>query len=223
MGSPARVSIQAARRDLAELTERHGTDKGPASITRSSRFGRKHTLSGKGYTDTYAHFFDVLRDQPIRLLEIGIDRGASIPVWEEFFPHGTLAAIDIEERCARYQTDRTRVHIGSQTDPDFLRRVNAASGPFDVVIDDGGHMMDHHHVSLTTLWPLLPAGALYVIEDLHTAYMPEFGGGYLADASTIEKLKRVIDGMHHHAEAPQIVAGVAGMWIAGSIVVLVKA
>jgi hypothetical protein len=217
------MSIETARRDLAQLTERHGTDKGPASITRSSRFGRKHTLSGKGYTDTYAQFFDALRDQPIRLLEIGIDRGASIPVWEEFFPHGVLAAIDIEERCTQYQTPQTTVHIGSQTDPDFLRRVNAASGPFDVVIDDGGHMMDQHELSITTLWPLLPAGALYVIEDLHTAYMPEFGGGYRAEASTVEKLKRVIDGMHHHEEPPQLVAGVAGMWIASSIVVLVKA
>lgn len=215
-------SIDDASRELALLAERHGTDKGPASITRSSLRHRKHTLVGKNYTATYARFFAHLRDTPIRLLEIGIDRGASIPVWEEFFTAGTFAAIDIREKCRKYATDRTTVHIGSQTDPEFLGSVSSESGPFDVIIDDGGHTMEQHQVSLTTLWPLLNPGGVYVIEDLHTAYLPEFGGKYLSDGSTVEKLKHLIDELHSDEAPTPVITGLAGMWFAASVCVLVK-
>jgi len=216
------MSIESASRDLAELTQRHGTDKGPASVTRSSVLRRKHTLSGKGYTATYGRFFAEMRDQPIRLLEIGVDRGASIPVWEDFFPSAKLSAIDIDAKCKRYETDRTRIYIGDQTDPDFLQSVSAQSGPFNVIIDDGGHMMQHHYVSLTTLWPLLSPGGLYFVEDLHTAYQAEFGGGYRSEESTVERLKHLIDGFQV-GDVPRVVEDLAGIWFAKSICVLVKA
>lgn len=213
--------IDDASRELALLAEGHGTDKGPASITRST-FGRKHMLSGKNYTATYGRFFAHLRAIPIRLLEIGIDRGASIPVWEEFFTAGTFAAIDIREKCRKYATERTTVHIGSQTDPGFLRSVSGKSGPFDVIIDDGGHTMEQQQVSLTTLWSLLNPGGVYVIEDLHTAYMKEFGGKYLSEGSTVEKLKQLIDDLHSDEAPTPLITGLAGMWFAPSVCVLVK-
>lgn len=212
--------------ELAELARRYGTDKGPDSITRSSRLGRKHTLAGKNYTATYGQFFAELRDKPIRFLEIGIDRGASIPVWEDFFSNAHLAAIDIKPECAKYGTARTTVHVGSQTDPTFLRRVHDQSGPFDVVIDDGGHTMEQNQVSLVTLWPLLKRGGLYVIEDLHSSYRKEFGGSYLGPETTVEKLKNLIDSFHTvHFSQPiltPVIDQIAGIWIAPAIAVLRK-
>jgi hypothetical protein len=216
------MSIESAAHELAELSRRHGTDKGTASITRRSLRG-SHTLSGKGYTDTYARFFAERQNQTIRLLEIGIDRGASIPVWEDFFPAATFAAIDIKPRCRKFATPRTTVHIGSQTDPEFLGQVNGRSGPFDVMIDDGGHTMEQHAVSLQTLWPLLNPGGFYVIEDLHTAYWADFGGGYMSEDSTVEKLKHVIDSLNSDRGPAPVVTGLAGMWFATSICVLAKA
>jgi cephalosporin hydroxylase len=216
------AGIAETSAELAHLAELHNTDKGHASITRSTLRGR-HTLTGKGYTDTYGRFFGDLRGEPIALLEIGVDRGASIPVWEDFFTRASLAAIDIKEKCRKFETSRTRVHIGSQTDPEFLRQVSSESGPFDVVIDDGGHTMEQHFVSLTTLWPLLNAAGMYVIEDLHTAYRPEFGGAYLSPDSTVERFKHLIDGLQSDQAGPQVVSGLAGMWFARSICVLLKA
>ena len=39
---------------------------------------------------------------------------------------------------------------------------------FDIIIDDGGHTMRQHQISLKVLFKALKPGGLYVIEDLHT-------------------------------------------------------
>jgi hypothetical protein len=205
--------------DLAELALKHGTDKGTTPVERKRLFGRTSTLSAKGYTDTYARFFEALRDKPITLLEIGIDRGASVAMWEDYFTQASLHAIDIKQGCRKYATPRTSVYIGSQTDPGFLESVAASSGPLDIVIDDGGHTMEQHDVSLTTLWKHVKPGGIYVIEDMHTAYWKKFGGG--GDDSTMERLKRQLDTLMT-GEGDAMVDGIAGVWFARSVAVLFK-
>ena len=49
------------------------------------------------------------------------------------------------------------------------------AGPFDIVIDDGGHFMDDIISSFKTLLPHVRAGGTYIVEDLHTSYWAEYG------------------------------------------------
>jgi len=171
--------------DLDDLAIQFGTDKATQPVG---------PLAPKGYTVPYSRYLSRLRDQPLRLLEIGIARGASLKMWEKYFPNAYIYGIDINPACRQYQTERTRVFIGSQTDREFLRQVSEAIGAsLDVVIDDGGHRMEQHWISLTTLFPYLSSGGLYAIEDLHTAYESRYGGGYRAQESTIEFLKGLVD------------------------------
>jgi hypothetical protein len=44
-----------------------------------------------------------------------------------------------------------KIEIGDQADPMFLLDVAAKHGPFDVIVDDGGHKMHHQKVSFNTL------------------------------------------------------------------------
>jgi hypothetical protein len=58
--------------------------------------------------------------------------------------------------------------VGSQSDVAFLKDTVMAAGPFDVIIDDGGHSENQ---MLTSLFELLNGGALrpgglYFVEDL---------------------------------------------------------
>ena len=70
------------------------------------------------------------------------------------------------------------VHAGDQADRALLRRLADDYGPFDVVIDDGGHTAAQQVASFEALFPgLRPRGA-YVVEDTHTSYWPAFGGGW---------------------------------------------
>ena len=66
-------------------------------------------------------------------------------------------------------------------------------GPPDVVLDDGSHVMRDVRAPFSYLYPRMSSVGVYLVEDLHTAYWEEYGGG-LGQASTfIEYAKDLID------------------------------
>ncbi len=91
-------------------------------------------------------------------------------MWADYFPHARITGVDIDPMCKMYSGGRIDVKIGSQTDPAFLSQFT----DYDIIIDDGGHTMTQQKVSFDVLFPLLKPGGIYVIEDLHTSYWPEF-------------------------------------------------
>jgi hypothetical protein len=52
--------------------------------------------------------------------------------------------------------------------------------------------MNQQMTSFTHLLSKMRSEEIYVIEDLHTGYMSVYGGGYLANSSTIEFIKRLV-------------------------------
>ena len=61
---------------------------------------------------------------------------------------------------------------------------------------DGSHVAQHQRVSFDTLFPLLSANGLYVVEDTHTAYFFDFGGGLRRPGTIIEVAKGMVDGLN---------------------------
>lgn len=144
----------------------------------------------------YDSYFEKIQDQPINLLEIGVDRGGSLFTWQKYFPHSQITGIDINPDCKKFEEDNIKVFIGDQADTAFLNSVNEKTGPYDIIVDDGGHMMNQQITSFKTLFPLLKDGGYYVIEDWHTSFMPEyFDGG----EKTLDFLKNLIDRLNFWA------------------------
>ena len=77
----------------------------------------------------------------------------------------------------------------------FLRSLGDQYGPFDLIIDDGSHVNAHILASFNALFgDYLKPGGFYVIEDLDTAYDPEYGGGNIGHPGTsVELVKAMID------------------------------
>jgi len=119
----------------------------------------------------------VHQGKKVKVLEIGIQSGGSTRVWKRYF-RGTLdyTGIDIDKRCKQFESlkEGIKVEIGSQLDTNFLKRICATHGPFDLVIDDGGHTNDMMWTSLSSLWSCLNDKAVYVIEDIHALNMGRF-------------------------------------------------
>jgi len=173
---------------LTRLAIKHGTDKwGPHF-----------------YTPIYHGLFCHLRDQPIRLLEIGVGGyyqlkgagGASLRMWAEYFPNGQITGIDIAEK--RLTLDpRVTVCRGSQDDSAFLKKVSDERGPFDIIIDHGSHVPKHVVTSFYILFPFLKDGGIYVIEDVQTAFWPNFGGSMLHGGETVKLTRTIIECLNH--------------------------
>ena len=149
------------------------------------------------YLDIYERHLSTYRGTPLFFLEIGVSAGGSLEMWRRFFgAKATIVGIDIDEACQSRVDPPNVVRIGSQTDPPFLQKVVDEFGPPDVILDDGSHIGSHQQKSFETLFPRLKEGGLYMIEDMHTSYWPDWEGGYRRKGSAIEYVKQMIDDLH---------------------------
>jgi len=142
------------------------------------------------------NFKDFRDKKDLRILEVGVQGGGSLGMWRQYFDDPLVVGMDIDPACLKWQRERVRICIGDQENEETLRRVEQEYGPFDIVVDDGGHTMKQQLVTFETLFPLLIPGGMYVIEDLHTSYWPQFGGRKGKRATAIGYLKYLIDEMH---------------------------
>jgi hypothetical protein len=150
------------------------------------------------YLDLYDTYLAPYRCKPVKMLEIGVNRGGSLQLWRRYFgSEAMIYGVDVNPECARFADFPTQIRIGSQADPAFLRSVISELGRPDIIIDDGSHVAKHQQVSFETLFPLLAPGGIYVIEDMHTAYWRgEWEGGYKRPGTAVELVKQLIDDMH---------------------------
>lgn len=158
------------------------------------RFGTDKSSAHHNYLSFYEAYFAPRRHDPLKILEIGVFRGASLRTWESYFPHAEIIGADIDPLAQRFQRGRIRVERLDQSNIDELTRAAARHGPFDIVIDDGSHFWDHQTISLKTLFPFVRDDGFYVIEDLQTNYGAigeQFQG--LATTSCADLLKQWLD------------------------------
>jgi hypothetical protein len=210
----------------ADLRERYGYEGDLGEIYAANQGAAVHKWHH--YLPIYERYFGAWRGRPVRFLEIGVWMGGSLQVWREYLgPDAVLFGIDIDPKCAEQDGRVGQVRIGDQSDPAFLRSVVEEMGGIDVVLDDGSHRMDHIRASLAVLFPMLADGGCYMIEDLHTAYWPNFGGGQETEANFFNMVRALTDDMHawYHEGGrtyPEISGAVSGIHVHDSIVVLDK-
>ncbi len=142
---------------LAELAKKHGTDK------------HEH-----GYCAHYQHHIPKLEG---KLLEIGIQDGASLRTWQDFYPEAEVIGIDNNPVC---MIDGLDCVLGDVTKPEDVDRFN----DLDVVIDDGSHNSHEICAAFQLLWPKLNPGGWYVIEDLATQFNEAWGGSEAGSSAT---------------------------------------
>jgi O-antigen biosynthesis protein len=152
------------------------------------------------YLTEYDRLFDHYRDQPVRLLEIGIQNGGSLEIWSKYFGNAAaLLGCDINPDCARlrYDDPRIGVIVGDANAPVILGRVFERSPQFDIIIDDGSHLSSDIIRSFALYFPRIVSGGVFVAEDLHCSYWDEFEGGLFDPYSSISFFKRLADVISH--------------------------
>jgi hypothetical protein len=138
----------------------------------------------------------------LRLLEIGLacgyaHGGTAFTLWADYFPSLELLVGMEYEECVETMMKATwekgipeqlkrittpehwatmykkvRLERGDQSVPADLERVANAYGPFDIVIDDGGHSMKQQIWTLIYMFPFIKPGGLFFVEDLNSNFIP---------------------------------------------------
>lgn len=150
--------------------------------------------------ESYLSYYDVLlnslRNNPVSMLEIGVQNGGSLETWAEYFQSGKcFIGCDIDPKCGELVFDDNRINVvvGDANSSTAFKAIQTISHDFDIVIDDGSHISTDVLNSFVNYFPLVKPGGLYIVEDTHTLYMDQFGGGILNEFGAYAFFKRLVD------------------------------
>lgn len=129
------------------------------------------------YLDKYAFFLERFCARQVRLLELGIHKGASLRMWQEYLPYAEIFGVDVRDDCHQYETARIhtiRADLSKVEEVSRLKEIRP-----QIIVDDASHIVSHQLLALFTLFDVLPSGGVYILEDVETSLNPEqFEDGY---------------------------------------------
>ncbi len=154
--------------EMCRVMTWHGSDKGQG---------------WHNYTTIYSVLFGELRDQPLRIFELGLGTnnpnfafnmglngqpGASLRGWRELFSHALVYGADIDGDIL-FEEDRIKTFYCNQLDSiairDLWSQPDLQRG-MDIIIDDGLHTFEANSLFLEGSLERLNPGGVYVIEDI---------------------------------------------------------
>jgi 23S rRNA U2552 (ribose-2'-O)-methylase RlmE/FtsJ len=137
------------------------------------------------------------KNQPLTIMEIGVDRGGSLEIWKKYLPENSkIHGVDINPKCSEINfSENIFFHLGSASDRAFMEKT-FADIDFDIIIDDGSHICSDVIEAFKIMFPKIKNGGLYVVEDLCTSYWIVCGGGIRKKGSSIEYFKRFIENLN---------------------------
>ena len=149
------------------------------------------------YFPIYERHFSVWRDRSVVFWEFGVSKGGSLQMFQRYFgPMAKIVGIDIDPNTKRHEEPGIFVRNGNQSDTGFLNSIIQEFGLPDVVLDDGSHNMSDLWITFSHLYPQMAKNSVYFVEDLHTCYWEEYGGGAGKKESFLEKTKNLVDELH---------------------------
>lgn len=152
------------------------------------------------YIKEYSQIFYPYRDKPVGILEIGIQNGGSLEIWDRYFKnYNYILGVDINNACKALQFETNKISIivadinTQETEYLILEKFNS----FEIIIDDGSHTSGDIIKSFCRYFKHLSDGGIYIIEDMHCSYRKNFGGGVNEGYSAISFLKLLIDAINY--------------------------
>lgn len=120
--------------------------------------------NGHNYCEIYERYFDKRRNDPIVLLEMGVQFGYSIRLWLEYFPKALVFGVDVGNEHGI--TDPRYTHfVTSMTNAEFWKTSHLS---FDLVVEDASHRARDTMQAFELVWPRVKPSGLYIIEDVQT-------------------------------------------------------
>jgi 23S rRNA U2552 (ribose-2'-O)-methylase RlmE/FtsJ len=134
------------------------------------------------------------KNKPLTFMEIGVAMGGSLEIWKKYLPENSkIYGVDINPKCKEINfSENIFFHLGSASDRDFMEKT-FGDIEFDIILDDGSHICSDVIETFKIMFPQIKDGGLYIVEDLHTSYDKEFGGGFRKKGSSIEYFKNCVD------------------------------
>jgi cephalosporin hydroxylase len=123
------------------------------------------------YLETYEKIFEHKKNTAKNILEIGVQDGGSIKLWNDYFVNATIYGLDIRKIRDHWPTilSEPRVRLGcfDAYDSQFFynQMINLK---FDIMIDDGPHTLESMIFFIENYSKLLEDDGILVVEDVQS-------------------------------------------------------
>jgi hypothetical protein len=179
------------------------TNKVQSPLTLSKIYEKysDNTDSGSGDKGTSHSYIEIYEDllskyrKNSTVLEIGVSHGMSIRMWNEYFIDSKIYGVDICKNfyvgnvlqdvlgsAKKLMSEGFNIFIDDATKQEFVDKIKHLK--FDVIVDDGSHVLSDQILSFVLLKNLMKEGGVYIIEDVNN----------------IDITKSVFKGLHSNCE-----------------------
>jgi hypothetical protein len=132
------------------------------------------------YCPVYYDLFKDKRETKGYVVELGMGEGASLKMWNDFFPNSGIFGLDNELKRVKRFSDLTDIEVDEwprisaqvcdqssiKSLINFTNNVELLRETF-LFVDDGSHRTSDQFLSAVVLVPFLKDETIYVIEDVH--------------------------------------------------------
>ena len=125
-------------------------------------------ITSHNYSLFYEKYFKNLKNEKIRVLEIGSHEGKGLAAFYFFLPNAKLLGANINPFQMRYSSKRIEeVYIDVSSKKIIKNFESYFSEDFDIIIDDASHNLRDILITLPNMFRKLKKGGYYVIEDIN--------------------------------------------------------
>ena len=157
-------------KDLSKLFDFFNSDKGNQFENQYAHPSKRTSskIKGHGYSIFYQKYFENLRSNNLKILEVGSFHGNASAALYFYFKKSKLFAADIYPDLFRYRSNRIENFYVNSSDEDSIQKniIEKFSNNFDIIIEDAGHFLKDQIISLFMLFKKLNSGGLFIIEEL---------------------------------------------------------
>ena len=146
--------------ELCSLGGKFNTDKSPYN----SPPGHRHS-----YTAIYTLLMSQYKNKPVRFVEIGIEKGASIQLWMNYFLKGTFFFFDCGDvsGCEKYMNESSKIGFMDVRSPyTIVKGLETTGGNLDILLDDSSHKIEDQINIINYSIPFIRSGGMIIIEDI---------------------------------------------------------
>jgi hypothetical protein len=142
---------------LGEIVDSNRTDKNTAH----------------SYLPLYQKLLINKKETAKNVLEVGIDRGGSIKLWNDFFINATVYGLDMMhiKHVWKDITNNERIVLYTSTDAyndDFFNTTFLNKIKFDFMLDDGPHTLESMKKFIKLYSQLMTDNGILIIEDVQS-------------------------------------------------------
>ena len=157
-------------KDLGKLFDFFNSDKGNQFENQYAHPSKRTSskIKGHGYSIFYQKYFENLRSNNLKILEVGSFHGNASAALYFYFKKSKLFAADIYPDLFRYRSNRIENFYVNSSDENSIQKniIDKFSDNFDIIIEDAGHFFKDQIISLFMLFKKLNSGGLFIIEEL---------------------------------------------------------